>query len=83
MFCQILYQNVYVSDDESSVIDLAGHLEVDSVFSQMQGDLDQQRLLGERPVSSVDPFLLHEIHNKERLVRSYSSPILIPHRGFL
>lgn len=53
-------------EDESSVIDLSSQLEADSVFSQMQGDLDQQRLLGERPVPSIDPFLVREIHNKER-----------------
>ncbi|XP_075211843.1 protein GDAP2 homolog isoform X2 [Lycorma delicatula] len=53
---------------ESSVIDLSGTLG-DSVFSQMQGDLDQQRLLGERPPPSIDPFLVREIHNKERYER--------------
>ena len=57
-----------VTEDESSVIDLSSQLEADSVFSQMQGDLDQQRLLGERPVPTVDPFLAREIHNKERSV---------------
>ncbi|XP_054266039.1 protein GDAP2 homolog [Macrosteles quadrilineatus] len=56
-------------EEESSVIDLTSQLETDSVFSQMQGDLDQQRLLGERPIPSVDPFLVREIHNKERYER--------------
>lgn len=61
------YMHFYsVIEDESSVIDLSSQLETDSVFSQMQGDLDQQRLLGERPIPSVDPFLVREIHNKER-----------------
>lgn len=60
-----------VIEDESSVIDLSSQLETDSVFSQMQGDLDQQRLLGERPVPSIDPFLVREIHNKERYCMSH------------
>jgi len=43
-------------------------------FSQMQGDLDQQRLLGERPVAAGgDPLaqvMLREIQTKERSVPS-------------
>ncbi|XP_039290459.1 protein GDAP2 homolog isoform X2 [Nilaparvata lugens] len=54
--------------EESSVIDLSSSLG-DSVFSQMQGDLDQQRLLGERPVPAIDPLLVTQIHNKERYER--------------
>lgn len=33
-------------------------------FSQMQGDLDQQRLLGERPTADVE--LVRQIQSKER-----------------
>jgi len=58
-----------MTEEESSVIDLTSQLEADSVFCQMQGDLDQQRLLGERPIPSIDPFLVREIHNKERYER--------------
>ena len=40
----------------------------DHAFTQMQGDLDQQRLLGDRPPfpSIVDQILAKEIHDKER-----------------
>lgn len=38
----------------------------DPTFTQMQGDLDQQRLLGERHVPTIDPFIAKEIHNQER-----------------
>lgn len=54
--------------EESSVIDLSSSLG-DSVFSQMQGDLDQQRLLGDRPAPTIDPLVVREIHNKERYER--------------
>lgn len=40
----------------------------DHAFTQMQGDLDQQRLLGDRPPfpSIVDQILAKEVHDKER-----------------
>jgi hypothetical protein len=56
--------------DES--IDLSSQLDTsvtvgEHAFSQMQGDLDQQRLLGERP--QTDPLgeiMIKEMQNKER-----------------
>ncbi|XP_065221186.1 protein GDAP2 homolog [Planococcus citri] len=43
----------------------------DHAFTQMQGDLDQQRLLGDRPQfpSIVDQILAKEVHDKERYER--------------
>lgn len=38
-------------------------------FSQMQGDLDQQRLLGERPFNDpLADIMVKEIQHQERLV---------------
>lgn len=46
-----------------TILNMSGH-----EFTQMQGDLDQQRLLGDRPLfpSMVDQILAKEIHHKER-----------------
>ncbi|KAK7792886.1 hypothetical protein R5R35_000437 [Gryllus longicercus] len=60
-------------DDES--VDLSSQLESsvtigEHAFSQMQGDLDQQRLLGERPhFDPLDEIMLKEMQNKERYER--------------
>lgn len=41
----------------------------DHAFSQMQGDLDQQRLLGERPFSDpLADIMVKEIQHQERQV---------------
>lgn len=41
----------------------------DHAFSQMQGDLDQQRLLGERPLNDpLADIMVREIQHQERLV---------------
>nr|CAD7424125.1 unnamed protein product [Timema monikensis] len=52
--------------DES--VDLSTQLSVgEHAFTQMQGDLDQQRLLGERPLTDpLDDLLAREMHTKER-----------------
>ncbi|XP_014277437.1 protein GDAP2 homolog isoform X1 [Halyomorpha halys] len=58
--------------DDCSVIDLSSHFDVmgDTSFTHMQGDLDQQRLLGERHVPpTIDPFIAKQIHNQERYDR--------------
>ncbi|KAL1122313.1 hypothetical protein AAG570_003718 [Ranatra chinensis] len=61
----------HISEDDCSVIDLSSHFDAmgDTSFSHMQGDMDQQRLLGERHAPSIDPFIAREIHNKERYDR--------------
>lgn len=54
------------------MIDLSGHFDMmgDTSFTHMQGDMDQQRLLGERHVApTIDPFIAKEIHNQERYDR--------------
>nr|CAD7596630.1 unnamed protein product [Timema genevievae] len=53
-------------DDES--VNLSTQLSVgEHAFTQMQGDLDQQRLLGERPLTDpLDDLLVREMHTKER-----------------
>uniref|UniRef100_A0A224XB52 Putative hismacro and sec14 domain-containing-containing protein n=1 Tax=Panstrongylus lignarius TaxID=156445 RepID=A0A224XB52_9HEMI len=61
----------HINEDDCSIIDLSSHFDVmsDPTFTQMQGDLDQQRLLGERHVPTIDPFIAKEIHNQERYDR--------------
>ncbi|KAL3279990.1 hypothetical protein HHI36_017496 [Cryptolaemus montrouzieri] len=59
----------YSSDEES--IDLPSQLEtsinIEHAFSQMQGDLDQQRLLGERPFNDpLADIMVKEIQHQER-----------------
>ncbi|KAI5711394.1 hypothetical protein M8J75_000066 [Diaphorina citri] len=53
---------------DSAVLDLGSHIDIsDTSFTQMQGDLDQQRLLGERPVlPSIDLHFSREVHDRER-----------------
>ncbi|CAH0774005.1 unnamed protein product [Bemisia tabaci] len=52
--------------EETTVVDLTDG----GTFTQMQGDLDQQRLLGERPpLPTIDQCLVRDIHNKERYER--------------
>ena len=61
---------IYFLGDES--IDLSSQLDTsvtvgEHAFSHMQGDLDQQRLLGERP--QTDPLgelMIKEMQSKER-----------------
>uniref|UniRef100_A0A170VKN9 Protein gdap2-like protein n=1 Tax=Triatoma infestans TaxID=30076 RepID=A0A170VKN9_TRIIF len=51
---------------------MSSHFDVmsDPTFTQMQGDLDQQRLLGERTCSYNRSYLFaKEIHNQERYDR--------------
>lgn len=61
----------FLSADEES-IDLSTQLDVavtvgDHAFSQMQGDLDQQRLLGERPYNDpLADIMVKEIQHQER-----------------
>ena len=60
---------VYILADEA--VDLNPHLETsinlgDHAFTQMQGDLDRQRLLGERPLSDPLADLLKQMQHKER-----------------
>lgn len=62
--------HVIVADEES--IDLSSQLETsitvgEHAFSQMQGDLDQQRLLGERPYNDpLADIMVKEIQHQER-----------------
>lgn len=60
-----------ISDTDCSVIDLSCHFDpmTDASFTHMQEDMDQQRLLGERPVPSIYPVISKEIHNQERYER--------------
>ncbi|BES88076.1 Ganglioside induced differentiation associated protein [Nesidiocoris tenuis] len=60
-----------INDSDCSVIDLSSHFDTmtDTSFTHMQEDLDQQRLLGERPVPSIYPDISKEIHNQERYER--------------
>lgn len=57
---------------EDETIDLSGQLETslslgEHAFSQMQGDLDQQRLLGERPVCDpLSDIMVKELQQQER-----------------
>nr|XP_022909356.1 protein GDAP2 homolog isoform X2 [Onthophagus taurus] len=65
-------QHTLHPDEES--IDLTGQLEtlvtVEHAFSQMQGDLDQQRLLGERPYNDpLADLMVKEIQHQERYER--------------
>ncbi|XP_014255616.1 protein GDAP2 homolog isoform X1 [Cimex lectularius] len=57
-----------LNEDDSYVIDLSSHFDAmtDTSFTHMQGDLDQQRLLGERQVSSAYPVISKEFHTQER-----------------
>nr|CAD7397754.1 unnamed protein product [Timema cristinae] len=61
-----LITNLLLPADES--VDLSTQLSVgEHAFTQMQGDLDQQRLLGERPLTDpLDDLLAREMHTKER-----------------
>ncbi|XP_050500642.1 protein GDAP2 homolog [Diabrotica virgifera virgifera] len=60
---------------EEESVDLSVQLETsinvgDHVFSQMQGDLDQQRLLGERPFNDpLADIMVKEIQHQERYER--------------
>ncbi|XP_057666225.1 protein GDAP2 homolog [Diorhabda carinulata] len=60
---------------EEESVDLSSQLETsinvgDHVFSQMQGDLDQQRLLGERPYDDpLADIMVKEIQHQERYER--------------
>ncbi|KAI5753909.1 hypothetical protein M8J77_004284 [Diaphorina citri] len=56
------------TSQDSAVLDLGSHIDIsDTSFTQMQGDLDQQRLLGERPVlPSIDLHFSREVHDRER-----------------
>nr|CAI5831968.1 unnamed protein product [Callosobruchus analis] len=64
-------QHAALHPDEES-IDLSAQLETsinvgDHAFSQMQGDLDQQRLLGERPYNDpLADIMVKEIQHQER-----------------
>nr|CAD7397796.1 unnamed protein product [Timema poppensis] len=64
-------------------VDLSTQLSVgEHAFTQMQGDLDQQRLLGERPLADpLDDLLAREMHTKERVyaTRAKSDPFLSFH----
>ncbi|KAJ8942516.1 hypothetical protein NQ318_007245 [Aromia moschata] len=68
-------QHTLHPDEES--IDLSSQLETsvtvgEHAFSQMQGDLDQQRLLGERPFNDpLADIMVKEIQHQER-VSSYT-----------
>jgi hypothetical protein len=62
--------NLFFIGEES--VDLSLQLESsitvgEHAFSQMQGDLDQQRLLGERPQTDpISELMIKEMQNKER-----------------
>ncbi|CAH1109856.1 unnamed protein product [Psylliodes chrysocephalus] len=66
-------QHTLHPDEES--IDLSSQMETsinvgDHAFSQMQGDLDQQRLLGERPFTDpLADIMVKEIQHQERYER--------------
>lgn len=66
-------QHALHPDEES--IDLSSQLDTsvnvgDHAFSQMQGDLDQQRLLGERPLNDpLSDIMVKEIQHQERYER--------------
>ncbi|XP_049821406.1 protein GDAP2 homolog isoform X2 [Aethina tumida] len=66
-------QHTLHADEES--IDLSSQLETsvnvgEHAFSQMQGDLDQQRLLGERPTNDpLDNIMIKELQHQERYER--------------
>lgn len=66
----LLISFIFIADEES--IDLSSQLETsvnvgDHAFSQMQGDLDQQRLLGERPINDpLADIMVREIQHQER-----------------
>jgi hypothetical protein len=66
-------QHTLHADEES--IDLSSQLETsinvgEHAFSQMQGDLDQQRLLGERPFNDpLADIMVKEIQHQERYER--------------
>ncbi|XP_008201396.1 protein GDAP2 homolog [Tribolium castaneum] len=66
-------QHTLHADEES--IDLSSQLETsinvgEHAFSQMQGDLDQQRLLGERPYNDpLADIMVKEIQHQERYER--------------
>ncbi|XP_068081314.1 protein GDAP2 homolog isoform X2 [Anabrus simplex] len=65
-------QHALEADDS---VDLSSQLDSsisvgEHAFCQMQGDLDQQRLLGERPQSDpLDELMIKEMQNKERYER--------------
>lgn len=65
------FRDFFPADEES--IDLTTQLEtsinIEHAFSQMQGDLDQQRLLGERPLNDpLADIMVKEIQHQERWV---------------
>ncbi|XP_045460962.1 protein GDAP2 homolog isoform X2 [Harmonia axyridis] len=65
-------QHTLHPDEES--IDISTQLEtsinIEHAFSQMQGDLDQQRLLGERPLNDpLADIMVKEIQHQERYER--------------
>ncbi|KAK9884888.1 hypothetical protein WA026_009124 [Henosepilachna vigintioctopunctata] len=62
-------QHTLHPDEES--IDLSSQIEtsinIEHAFSQMQGDLDHQRLLGERPLNNtLDDIMVKEFQHQER-----------------
>ncbi|XP_046996346.1 protein GDAP2 homolog [Schistocerca americana] len=70
-----IIDNPQHSLDPDDSIDLSSHMDTtisvgEHAFSQMQGDLDQQRLLGERPQSDpLGDLMVKEMQNKERYER--------------
>ena len=71
----IVTNQVFFFFTAADSVELTSHLELpvgEHSFSQMHGDLDQQRLLGERP--SADPlaeFIVKEMRSKERYISTY------------
>lgn len=68
----MINSDFFAADEES--VDLSSQLETsisvgEHAFSQMQGDLDQQRLLGERPLNDpLSDIMVKEIQHQERSV---------------
>lgn len=58
--------DVYVETRQGESVSVSEHIG-EHAFSQMQGDLDQQRLLGERPAADIE--LVRQIQSKERYER--------------
>ncbi|XP_026280834.1 protein GDAP2 homolog isoform X2 [Frankliniella occidentalis] len=58
--------DVYVDVRGGEAVSVSEHIG-EHAFSQMQGDLDQQRLLGERPTADIE--LVRQIQSKERYER--------------
>ncbi|XP_051174986.1 protein GDAP2 homolog isoform X1 [Leptopilina boulardi] len=67
-------QHALHTTDADEAVDLTSQLETsislgDHAFTQMQGDLDRQRLLGERPLTDPLADLLKQMQHKERYER--------------